>query len=78
MRFEAALNFSPCAEGEFTAMQETGPCKFGGGVKRCVETNGEVTSNGCELLEDGESDGLLGITLTLSVEALDATNDPAH
>jgi hypothetical protein len=51
---------------------------FGGGAKRCVETNGEVASNRCKLLEDGESDRLLGIMLMLSVKVLDATNDLVH
>lgn len=59
-------------------MQETSPCKFDGSIKRHIEIDGEVASNGCELLEDGESDGLLGIMLTLTVEALDATNDLAY
>ena len=66
------------AEGEFTTMQETSPSEFGDGIKRCIESDGKITSNRCKLLEDRESNGLLGITLVLSMEALDAMNDLAH
>lgn len=66
------------AKGKFAATQETSPCELGGSVKRCVEGDGEVTSNRRELLEHREGDGLFRITFALSMEALDAANDPTH